>query len=390
MAKCTVCKKKREESELRPSEFGLACDECIAVMRKYTKKGTAIVKEKEDKPISTLKPIELKNKLDESIIGQHSAKITLSVEISNHLKRVTNPALNFRKSNIFLVGPTGTGKTLMLETLASLIHVPLSISDATTFTEAGYAGKDVTACLCQLLEKCNYDVSLAEKGIIYIDEADKMVVRKSDGKNSRDIRGESVQQAFLKIIEGADIEIEVPTEIASSGHVTLNTKNILFIFGGAFDGIDRIIEERIHKGAKRPLIEVHHHQIKTQFDNSQVVEISDIIRFGFIKEFVGRIPLVVTLHRLSTEQLMSVLVETNFSIINEYKNMFEADGITIDFDKDALHYIVEEACKHDTGARSIRGIMSKWLNPLLFDISQGDTQEFVVTKDVLKYYNGRI
>lgn len=288
-----------------------------------------------------------------------------------------------------MVGPTGTGKTLMLETLASLIHVPLIISDATTFTEAGYAGKDVTACLTQLLEKCNYDVAVAETGIVYVDEADKMVVRKSDGKNSRDIRGESVQQAFLKIIEGADIEVEVPTEISKSGHLILNTKNILFIFGGAFDGIELIIDERFNKGSKRPLIETNYSPISIHTNKTQVVEISDIIRFGFIKEFVGRVPLVVTLHRLTTEQLMRVLVETNASVISEYQNMFEADGIKINFDGDALRYIVEEACKHDTGARSIRGIMSKWLNPLLFDITQKDTEEFVVTKDILKYYNGQ-
>lgn len=389
MAKCTVCKKKKEDSELRQSEYGLVCDECLKVMLKYKKGGPGKGQPKVKMPIPQLKPIDLKNKLDERIIGQEAAKKTLSVEICHHLKRVSNPSLKFRKSNIFLVGPTGTGKTLMLETLASLIHVPLTISDATTFTEAGYAGKDVSACLAQLLEKCDYDIQLAETGIVYIDEADKMVVRKSDGKNSRDIRGESVQQAFLKIIEGADIEVEVPAEVSKTGHLTINTKNILFIFGGAFDGIDCIVHERFNKGTKRPLIETSYKPVIVEANKTQVVEISDIIRFGFIKEFVGRVPLVVTLHRLSTEQLMSVLVETNSSIISEYKNMFEADGIVINFDTEALHYIVEEACKHDTGARSIRGIMSKWLNPLLFDISQKETQEFVVTKDILKYYNGQ-
>lgn len=388
MPKCAVCKKKKEEVELSQSKFGMICEDCAQVMQRYGKNEKVEKQSKPSKPIQLIKPIDLKKRLDERIIGQDAAKITLSVEICHHLKRVTDKTLSFRKSNIFMVGPTGTGKTLMLETLASLIHVPLVISDATTFTEAGYAGKDVSSCLTQLLEKCNYDVSMAEKGIVYIDEADKMVVRKSDGKNSRDIRGESVQQAFLKIIEGAEIEVEVPNEISGSGHLVINTKDILFIFGGAFDGIERIIDERLNKGSVRPLIETNHVPLKCQKFKTQIVEITDIIKFGFIKEFVGRVPLVVTLHRLSTEQLMSVLVETNASVISEFKNMFEADGIKINFDGDALRYIVEEACKHDTGARSIRGIMSKWLNPLLFDITQQDTNEFVVTKDVLKHYNG--
>lgn len=389
MPKCSICKKNRLESELFDSEFGRICQECIRITKMYIKKGKSSTASEAKIHIPLLKPHEVKQKLDEHIIGQEDAKIALSVEVSRHLKRAANPDLKFRKSNIFLIGPSGTGKTCMVEALASFIHVPLVTSDATTFTEAGYIGKDVSACLLQLLEKTNYDVKVAETGIIYIDEADKMVVRKAEGLNSRDIRGESVQQAFLKIIEGADVDIEVPDTVSATRQVRINTKNILFIFGGAFEGIEFIVNDRLNRKQKKQLIAIPGLKEQPVVEQAWKVEQEDIIRYGFIKEFVGRVHLVAMLHKLSIEQLMGVLVETNNSVVREFKSMFEADGIKLDFDGDALSYIAEEAHKQDTGARSIRGIMSRWMNPIHYDASQEDVTEVTITKEILKSYNGQ-
>lgn len=386
MTKCAFCGKNKSNNELQMTARGLYCAECIRISSMFIGKPENI-KPKALTIHKIPKPNEIKAELDRYIVGQDEAKKILSVEICNHIKRINRPELNLKKSNAFLVGPTASGKTLFAETISRIIDVPLVISDATTFTEVGYVGKDVQMCLVQLLEKSNYDVKQAEKGIVYIDEADKMVVRHTDGRNGRDIRGEGVQQAFLRMIEGADIEVEIPGKAGSTDRVIINTKNILFIFGGTFDGIGKIVAERVRKGRVKRLVEHEEIPFESFDDYSVNIAPHDIVKYGFIKEFIGRVPMVITLRRLTIEQLLSILTKTENSILKEYINLFSLSGIRLEFSDDALTHVIEQSHKYGVGARGLRGYLSKCLNSVLYDASIDSTEQLIITKEVLMQYN---
>lgn len=386
MTKCAFCGKNKSNDELQMTSRGQYCSECIRISSMFIGKPEHI-KQKTATTHKVPKPAEIKAELDRYIVGQEEAKRIISVEICNHIKRISRPELNLKKSNTFLIGPTASGKTLFAETISRIVDVPLVISDATTFTEVGYVGKDVQGCLVQLLEKSNYDVKLAEKGIVYIDEADKMVVRHTDGRNGRDIRGEGVQQAFLRMIEGADVDVEIPGKAGATDRVVINTKNILFIFGGTFDGIGKIVAERVRKGRVKRLVE--HEEIPSEsFDDYDVnITPNDIIKYGFIKEFIGRVPMVVTLRRLTVKQLLSILTSVENSILEEYMNLFYLSGIELEFSEDALMYAIEQSHRYGVGARGLRGYLSKCLNSVLYDVSIESAEHLLVTKEMLLQYN---
>jgi len=392
MAKCTFCGKTKEDGDLTVTTRGKLCQDCIRISEMFIEKKTNEIKKPESSPVVFPRPHDIKKELDRNIIGQEDAKKVLSVEICNHVRRVNSSGSSFKKTCFYILGPTGSGKTMLAEAAAKLIDVPLVITDATTFTEAGYAGRDVQSCLTQLLEKANYDIKMAEKGIVYVDEADKMVIRKSDNKNGRDIRGEGVQQAFLKMIEGSDVCVEIPSTGNGVTTISMDTRNILFIFGGTFDGIGKIVAERLNKVQSRQLVR-HDDDIDEPDacdDYKHNIIPNDIIKYGFIKEFVGRVPMVVTLRRLTMDQMMSVLTKTDNSILKEYHGLFSMHGIELKFEDDALTYTIEQANAYGIGARGIRGFLSRCLNLIMYDVSQEGITELLITKKILQSYSGRL
>lgn len=384
MPKCSFCGRNKKPNELVQGVYGLTCHSCALVSSKVSGVNGC----DEDKSVQPLlkisKPSEIKKELDEFIVGQEEAKRLLAVEVYNHLRRVTCPEASIRKSNVLLVGPTGSGKTLFFEVLSGLLDVPVVIVDATTYTEVGYIGKDVYSCLNQLLLKTKGDIAKAEMGIVYIDEADKMVTKKSDGVNSRDIRGEGVQQAFLKMIEGSDIGIEIPSEQGNPKYVELNTRNILFVFGGTFDGINKIVADRVRRSRVVSLVNVEEDDHISANDYRFSIESSDIVKYGFIKEFVGRVPLIVPLQKLTAKQMMDILKRTSNSAFHEYRKMFKHEGVDLQFEDDAFTYIIEQSMRQNVGARGLRGVMSRCLNPLMYDATLKETHKIVVTRAMLE------
>jgi ATP-dependent Clp protease ATP-binding subunit ClpX len=323
-----------------------------------------------------LKPSELKEALDQHVIGQDDAKKMLSVAVYNHYKRIQSQDLmgslddvNIEKSNVLLLGPTGTGKTLLAQTLARILDVPLVIADATTLTEAGYVGDDVESVLSHLLQSANFDLERAERGIIYLDEIDK-IGRKSDSASiTRDVSGEGVQQALLKILEGttAGVPPRGGRKHPEQPLVNVNTKNILFICGGAFDGLEKIIARRLRNStigfaAEESTI------VKEDFGLLQDVQPEDLLYYGFIPEFIGRLPVITALHPLSDEAMLDILTNPKNALTKQYKKLFLMEGVELEFRPDALQAIVEKAKIRKTGARALRGIMEEAMLPLMFQI----------------------
>lgn len=394
--KCSFCGKTQEQVRRLIAGPGVyICDECIELCSEI------IVDEFQgdvELDLGSLpKPEEIKNYIDEYVVGQNTAKKSLAVAVYNHYKRINSSVnegdVELQKSNILLLGPTGCGKTLLAQTLAKYLNVPFAIADATTLTEAGYVGEDVENILLKLIQNADYDVEKAEKGIIYIDEIDK-VARKSENPSiTRDVSGEGVQQALLKILEGttASVPPQGGRKHPHQEFIQINTSNILFICGGAFDGLDKIIEKRTRTTSVGFGAEIRSKEEANVGEMLKFIMPGDLLKFGLIPEFVGRLPIVVTLEALDEEALVKILSEPKNALIKQYKKLFEMDNVELEFEEAALKAIAKEAIKRKTGARGLRSIIEDTMKEIMFDIpSNEQVAKVIVNEDTIKTRNPQL